>query len=171
MANESVFEMSQTRGISPLRNYAACVCLIVVALVIVDRARGFDGSRPVFIHASCESKTSATLLSSLKDQLSMSQKYAVVPAVDDNGRMDVVLEIYMDCEEHNDVVAIATTYGKGKCLSLHQCGSMIDGSSIKSTLCEVGAISQCGKILFTSFDKYVEHSSAGRQAPVPPASK
>lgn len=142
--------------------------LFLLAAIPLSRAQ--ENPMPVFIHANCKGDASAAVLGSLKIQIDTSAKYIVVPKLNDNGRMNEVLEIYIHCTQRNNVVAIATSYGKGKCLTLHQCGSMIDGSSIKSTLCDVGAIGQCGKILFTSFDEYVEHSSAGQQAG-PPASK
>lgn len=49
----------------------------------------------------------------------------------------------------------ATSYGKGRCLSANKCGSVVDGNSIRSTLCDNLAIGECGKTLFSSFDEYV----------------
>ena len=94
------------------------------------------GQKPVFIHANCDGQTVAAVLGSLKEQMAASRRYVVIPRLDANGKMEEVLEIYMHCTQRGDVVAVATSYGKGRCLSENRCGSMIDGSSIKSTLCD-----------------------------------
>lgn len=111
--------------------------------------------RLVFIHATCDGKEAGAVLGSLKERMAGSRKYAVIPRLDDDGRTDEVLEIYMHCSQRNDTVAIATSYGRGRCVAVNRCGSMIDGSSIKSTLCDGRATDECGKILFNSFDEYV----------------
>jgi hypothetical protein len=111
--------------------------------------------KPVFIHANCDGKEADAVLGSLKEQMAGSRKYVVIPRLDDDGRTDEVFEIYMHCSQRNDTLAVATSYGRGKCVAVDRCGSMIDASSIKSTLCESLATRECGKILFNSFDEYV----------------
>jgi hypothetical protein len=118
-------------------------------------AQAPGGQKPVFIHANCDGQTAATVLGSLKEQMIASRKYVVIPRLDDSGGGVEVLEIYMHCTQRGDVVAVATSYGKGRCLSENRCGSMIDGSSIKSTLCDGHAAGECGRTLFASFEEYV----------------
>ena len=117
-------------------------------------AQTSESQKPVFIRANCDGKTIA-VLGSLSNQMFASGKYVVIPTLDDHGKMDEVFEVYMHCAQRDDVVAIATSYGKGRCLSVNKCGSVVDGSSIRSTLCDRRAIGECGKTLFTSFDEYV----------------
>jgi hypothetical protein len=102
------------------------------------------------------------VLGALNKQVSASRKYVVVARLDDNGSKADVLEIYIDCTQRDDVIAVATAYGKGGCLSENKCASMIDGSTIRSTLCYRGTIGECGKILSASFEEY---ASRQRKSP------
>jgi len=111
--------------------------------------------KPVFVHANCDGKAAATVLGSLKEEMTASGRYVVIPRLDDSGNADDVFEIYMDCTQRDNVVAVATSYGKGRCLSKNKCVSMVDGGSIKSTLCDGHAAGECGKTLFASFEEYV----------------
>jgi hypothetical protein len=137
--------------------YVAGVIFGLMVTGLFAPAQTPAGQKPVFIHANCDGQTAATVLASLKEQMTASRKYIVIPRLDDSGRGDEVLEIYMHCTQRDDMVAVATTYGKGRCLSENRCGSMIDGSSIKSTLCDGHAAGECGKTLFASFEEYVSH--------------
>jgi hypothetical protein len=53
-----------------------------------------------------------------------------------------------------DDAAIATTYGKGKCFPGAYCHGVVDGSSLKSALCDSNATAECGRSLFKNFDDY-----------------
>jgi hypothetical protein len=112
--------------------------------------------KDVFIHALCDGKASSDVLSSLRDSIRASQKYQVVSTLDDEGRMGVVLTVYMNCVDRNNLVSIATGYGLAKCYSGKNCHLSVDGSSIKATLCDASAAAECGRSLFTSFDEYVK---------------
>jgi hypothetical protein len=126
-------------------------------------AQTSGGQKPVFIHANCDGQTTASVLASLKEQIAASRRYVVIPRLEDNGKMDEVLEIYMHCTQRDDMVAVATSYGKGRCLSWNKCGSMVDGSSIKSTLCDGRGAGECGRALFVSFEEY----ASGQKEPPP----
>jgi hypothetical protein len=93
-----------------------------------------ENPKPVFLRAECEGKVSTALLASLKEEISISEKYKLVAHLDDNGRLDVVLAIYMNCVEHNGIAAITTAYGQAKCLSTSNCHRLVDGSSVRSAL-------------------------------------
>jgi hypothetical protein len=69
--------------------------------------------------------------------------------------MDVVLTIDVKCAEREDVAAVATVYGKAKCFSPTNCHLAIDGSSMRSDLCDSKAAAECGRTLFRAFDDYV----------------
>lgn len=121
--------------------------------------------KAVFIHGNCAGQAAATVLGSLKEQMTASGRYILIPRLDDSGNTDDVLEIYMDCTQRDDVVAVATSYGKGRCLTKNKCISMVDGSSIKSTLCDGRAGGECGKTLFASFEEYVSRKKESTAAP------
>jgi hypothetical protein len=108
----------------------------------------------VFIHAACEGKLSSAVVASLKEQISASPKYHLVPNLTDEGRLGVVLTLSMSCTERTDVVAVATTYGKAKCFAGAYCHEAVDGRSLKSALCDSNAIVECGRALFKAFDDY-----------------
>lgn len=74
-----------------------------------------ESPKPVFLKAVCLSTVSSAVLSSFREEVRTSQKYQLVPNLSDNGRMDVVLTVDMNCTERNDVAAVATVYGKAKC--------------------------------------------------------
>jgi len=128
--------------------------LILLFIVASTVANAVDRPRPVFIHAECDGRISSAVLSSFREEIMISQKYQLIPALDDNGRMDVVLIVYMNCAERNDVAAVATNYGRAHCLSATDCRGTVDGSSIKSTLCGSDT-AECGRTLFKAFDGYV----------------
>jgi len=94
------------------------------------------------------------VLSELRVQIGSSQKYRVAERVEDEGRMDTVLALYMSCTERKDIIAIATVYGKAKCLSSNNCHLSIDASSISSDLCDPKAAAECGRTLFKALDDY-----------------
>lgn len=106
-------------------NAANAILLLIVSSAAANAA---NAPKPVFVHAQCGQKPPSAL-SSLKDEIRKSQKYQLISTLDDNGRMDVVLTIEMTCKERNDVTAIATAYGKGKCFSPSNCHGAFDSSS------------------------------------------
>jgi hypothetical protein len=109
----------------------------------------------VFIRAACDGKASSAAITSLKAELEASQKYHVVPALSDEGRLGEVITIIMACSERADVAAVATTYGKAKCFAGGYCHQVVDGSSLESALCDSNAAVECGRALFKTFDDYV----------------
>ncbi len=96
----------------------------------------------------------------MREGLRTSQKYQLASKLDNGGRMDVVLTIYMSCTERNDVAAVATSYGLAKCYGEKNCHLSVDGHSIKSTLCEAKAATECGRSLFKAFDDYMNSPNA-----------
>jgi hypothetical protein len=132
-------------------NAASAILLLMVSSAAANAA---NAPNPVFVHAQCGEK-SASALSALKDEIRKSQKYQLIPTLDDNGRMDVVLTIEMTCKERNDVIAIATAYGKGKCYSPINCHGAFDSSSLRVDFCDFTDPTACGRALYEAFDKYV----------------
>jgi hypothetical protein len=128
--------------------------LILLFTLASQAANAAESPRPVFVHAVCDGKISSAVLSSFREDIRTSQKYRLVPTVDDNGSMDVVLTVYMHCTERNGAAAVATTYGKGKCVSATRCHGTVDGSSVRSALCDSNAAAECGRVLFNAFDDY-----------------
>ena len=134
-------------------------CLVLILLVtLTSLAASAEGDpKPLLVNARCDGKISSAVLSSLKEEIRTSTKYQLVPGLDDNGRMDIVLLIYMVCTEHNDVAAVATTYGIGHCFSRTDCRGTVDGSSIKVALCNSSPPAECGRALYKAFDDYSIH--------------
>lgn len=131
--------------------------LIVILLftLVPLAANSAESPRPVSVKATCLGKISSGVLSSFREEIRASQKYKLVPNLSDNGRMDVVLTVDMNCTEGNDVAAVATVYGKAKCFSSTNCHLTIDSSSIRSDLCDSKAAAECGRTLFKAFDNYM----------------
>ena len=125
-----------------------------------------DSRKPVFIHASCEGKISSVALVAFENELLASEKYRMTPTLDDFGHMDEVQILYMNCTEVVDAAAIATNYGKARCMAINRCGSMIDGSSITATLCK-STPAECGHMLFTTFDNYASRTNPTSKAEPP----
>jgi len=113
---------------------------------------------PVFIKiATCDATISSVVFSGLRDGIASSQKYRLVKDMTDEGRMDIVLTINMDCIERSDIAAIATVYGVAKCFGMRDCHHTFDGSSIRATLCDSTASAKCGRGLFKAFEDYVNN--------------
>jgi hypothetical protein len=141
---------SGTSGLS--RSLFILIYLVTVASFAANAA---ENPRHVSIKAVCLGKVSSAVLSSFKEEIRTSRKYQLVPNLSDNGRMDVVLTIDVKCAERDDVAAVATVYGKAKCFSPTNCHLAIDGSSMRSDLCDSKAAAECGRTLFRAFDDYV----------------
>lgn len=131
------------------------LCALTVAILASIAANAMENPKSVFVHAACDGKVSSNVVSSLKEGIRSSQKYQPVRTLEDGGPMGIVLTIYIDCAELNDVVAIATSYGLAKCYGEKNCHLSVDGHSIKSTLCASSAASECGRTLFKAFDEYM----------------
>ena len=128
--------------------------LIFLSAFVPPVFRAAETREPVFIKTNCQGKISSAVLSELRAQIGRSQKYRVVERVEDEGRMDAVLALYMNCTERDDIIAIATVYGKARCLSANNCHLSIDASSISSDLCDPKAAAECGRELFKALYDY-----------------
>lgn len=138
-------------------NNASGALLMLMVLSVASNAA--SAPKPVFVHAQCGEKPPSAL-SSLKAEIRKSQKYQLIPTLDDNGRMDLVLTIEMSCKEHNEVTAIATAYGKGKCFSPANCRGAFDSSSLRVDFCDFNGPTACGRMLFEAFDEYVSRPNS-----------
>jgi len=114
-----------------------------------------ESEQPVFVREHCDGKLSSVVFSSFREAIRASQKYQSVPTLENEGRLGRVFAIYMVCTERSDFAAIATTYGKGGCVTNKKCGVTVDGSSLKLALCDSYAVADCGRALFKRFDDYV----------------
>ena len=119
--------------------------------------------RPVYIKADCDEKISSAVLSFFSEGIRNSQKYRLAPTLTDDGRMDVVATINMSCTERNYIASVAIAYGRAKCFSATNCHLSIDGSSIRSTLCDSNAAAECGRELFKAFDDYISRPNPAPQ--------
>jgi hypothetical protein len=133
------------------RSLLIMVFLFTLASLIANAA---NGPKPVFIKAACLGRSSSAVLSSFREEVRSSQKYQLVPDLSDNGLMDVVLTIDMNCTERNDIAAVATVFGMAKCFGAKNCNLKIDGSSLRSDLCDSNGATECGRTLFKTFDTY-----------------
>jgi hypothetical protein len=135
--------------------------ILAVSLTLATLANAADAPKSsVFIKAACDGKLSSAVIASLKGEIGNSQKYHLVPNLSDEGRMSEVITIQMVCSERTEVAAIATTYGKGKCFPGAYCHGAVDGSSLKSALCDSNATAECGRTLFKTFDDYASHMNS-----------
>ncbi len=137
------------------KNRIESLALILLFTLAPLAANAAESPIPLFIRAACDGKLSSVVLFSLKEEIRTSTKYQLTPGLDDNGRMDKVLTIYMSCAERSDVVAVATNYGMAHCFSGTDCRGAVDAISIKSALCAADAAAECGRALFKAFDDYV----------------
>jgi hypothetical protein len=113
--------------------------------------------KPVFVRADCNGQLSSAVLNTLKENLRASQKYQLISSVDDNGRMDVVLQVNVSCAERDNFAALGAVYGVAKCFGPRNCRVTMDGSSVTAILCDRNGIGECGRLFFQSFDNYVGH--------------
>ncbi len=122
-------------------------------------ASAAESPKSVFVHSACGSTASSVVVLSLKDVIRSSPKYRLVRTLDDDGRMGIVLSIYMNCAERNDIIGVATSYGLAKCYGEKNCHLSVDGHSIRSTLCNASSAVECGQTLFRDFDDYINSSN------------
>jgi hypothetical protein len=140
-------------GLKSEGNSVRHVTLVAMVIAVSFFAHAETGQKPLLIRAKCDGKLSSLVLSALRD--SASQKYQLVPGLDDNGRLDTVQTIYLTCVENNEVTAVATQFGLAKCQSRTVCHSVIDGLSLNVALCNASLSSDCGRALFKAFDAYI----------------
>jgi len=136
---------------------------IVLCSSIAISSRAAESSKPIFIKATCDGKTASSALLALKKEIDSSSKYRLVHNLTDDGQMDLVLTINMDCREQNNIAGIATAYGQAKCFGEKNCHLSIDGSSLRSDLCESSAAAECGQALYKAFDSYASDPLAPRR--------
>jgi hypothetical protein len=86
-------------------------------------AHASDQLKPVFLTTNCTLKSGSVILSAFKEELQNSKKYELVPDLSDKGKMDVVIEVRMICEEDKGNVAVASVYGLAKCFDEMQAES------------------------------------------------
>ena len=111
-------------------------------------ASAVENPQSVYIHADCDGKVSSPVVSSFTEAIRASQKYRQVPSLEDEGRRGIVMTIYMACAERNDIIGVASSYGWAKCYGEKERHLSLDGSSIRSVLCDAKAASECGRTLF-----------------------
>jgi hypothetical protein len=157
--SEKILERSTGLGI-PI--FGLFIKILLFSTLAFQTANAADNPKPVFIRAVCEGKISSSILVSLREKIRTSQKYRLISTLDDDGRMDTVMAVYMNCAERGDVAAVATTYGQGKCVSALNCRILVEGVSIRSALCEAQATVECGLALFNAFDAYVNRGNPPR---------
>ena len=133
----------------------ALLMLMLFALISLS-ANGAENPHPVFVKAACDGKISSAVISTLREEISNSQNYRLVPNAVDNGQLDIVLTIEVDCAERNESAAIATIFGRVKCLDVKDCRLAIDPSSMRSHLCNAKDVTACGRSLFNTFDDYMK---------------
>lgn len=137
------------------------VILISLFTLVSSVANAADSTRSVFIHAACDGKISSATLSSLIETIRTSQKYQLVRSLDEKApSANVVLTLYMNCTERFDVAAIAFAFGQAKCFGSKNCHVAVDGSSIRSALCDFKVAPECGRALFMAFDDYMSNPPA-----------
>src|ERR1700721_2886300 len=131
--------------------------LVLISLLTLGPLVGHAAEPPksVFVVGSCLDEISSNVLSTLQEQIRNSQKYRWAHNLGDGDQTAVVLTINVSCIERKNVAAIATVFGAAKCFSPTNCHHAIDGSSVRSDLCDANAAVECGRALFKAFDNYV----------------
>lgn len=134
--------------------------LVLMALftLVPVVARAAESPQSVYIHADCDGKVSSAVVSSFTEAIRASQKYHQVPSLDDEGRRGIVMTIYMACAERNDVIGVASSYGWAKCYGDKECHLSLDGSSIRSVLCDAKAAAECGRTLFRVLEDFIKNA-------------
>lgn len=136
--------------------------VMLLLMIAPSSAGAVENAKPVFIKTTCDGRISSAALSSFREEIRSSQKYQAVNTLDESGGADVVLTIHMNCTEHSDIAAMATSFGHAKCFGPKNCHVTVDGNSIRSTLCDAGAAAECGRALFKMFDEYANNPLAPR---------
>lgn len=106
------------------------IATFVLLSTTVLRANEALGQAPVFIHAACDGKISTSFISSFREEVRALKKYRLVSTVDDGGRMDLVLMVYVNCTESPSVSAIAFAFGQAKCTSTKNCHLALEAEQV-----------------------------------------
>lgn len=131
---------------------------ILLFTLVAVAASAAESPQSVYIHADCDGKVSSAVLSSFTEAIRASQKYHQVPSLDDEGHRGIVMTIYIACAERNDVIGVASSYGWAKCYGEKECHLSLDGSSIRSVLCDAKAASECGRTLFKVLEDFIKNA-------------
>ena len=129
--------------------------LVVVLLIVFASlaAHASEQPQPVFLLTNCNLKSGSVILSAFKEALQNSKKYELVPDLSDKGKMDVVIDVRMICEEDKGNVAVASIYGVAKCFGPKNCHVSVNNSTLTALLSEPGMEAQSGVNLFKGFDE------------------
>ena len=147
--------MNDMQGLLRLKFFVQVFTFFLTVISGFVAANAADTRKPVFVKASCSEAISSTAISSFEEEIRKSQKYRLVRDMSDEGQMDIVFIIDINCTERNGVAAIATVFGRAKCFSTTNCHVASDGSSVRAQLCNAEAAAECGRSLFKVFDDYV----------------
>jgi hypothetical protein len=134
-----------------------CCCVVFVLCVQAGLCLAADSAqaqRPVFIHAVCEGAGSSAVLDSFTSAVRSSSMFYVLRHLNDDRGVHPISTVYMNCAEGTTDIAVAPTYGVGKCLK-GQCSVSIDGASTRAALCGAASTRACGEALFKAFQEYV----------------
>jgi hypothetical protein len=58
-----------------------------------------QGPKSVFVKATCDGTLSVAVVSTFKEEIRTSKRYQLISTLDDNRRMDVVIDVRMSCVE------------------------------------------------------------------------
>jgi hypothetical protein len=140
------------------RGSSGLVVLALVVMLAVGTAHSSETvRRPVSIHSLCPGSIVSAVIVALTEEFQASPQYRIARTLSDEGQMDVVLTIQLNCAERDKTAAIATVYGQAKCLSETNCHLSTDGLSLRSALCDSAAVDECGHTLYKAFDSYVNN--------------
>jgi hypothetical protein len=118
-----------------------------------------QGPKSVFVKATCDGTLSVAVVNTFKEEIRTSKRYQLISTLDDNRRMDVVIDVRMSCVEQDKFAAIAAVYGVAKCFGPKNCHVSTDGNSVSALLCSSNGAGDCGRILFKAFDTYASDPS------------
>jgi len=129
---------------------------LILMLLFTLGANGAETPQSVYVHADCD--RASTVVAAFTEAINMSGKYHQVPNLNDEGRRGVVMTIYMACSTRSDIVGVASSYGWAKCYSEKECHLSLDGSSIRSVLCDAKAPVECGRTLFKVLEDLIKNA-------------
>jgi len=128
--------------------------LFIISSFVISAAQA---PKSVFVKANCDGTLSLAVVNTFREDIRTSKKYQLIATLDDNGRMDVVIDVRMSCVEQDKFTAIATVYGLSKCFGPKNCHVSVDGNSVTALLCDFNGAGDCGRILFKAFDRYASN--------------
>jgi hypothetical protein len=157
------YYLEPCRGRSNMSSAGASIVFLKVLILVSTLTGPFvvacaaDMPKPVFVKGTCLDPISSGVLSSLDETIRNSQKYRRAHNLGDGDQMGVVLTINVTCTERKNVAAIATVFGAAKCFSATNCHVAIDGSSLRSDLCDSSTAAACVRALYNAFDDYMSN--------------